>query len=60
MSLVLASRVIENDLKRQPDERKMISQIIYVKNKYVKVYVEGYLDAEGNMAIKMSGICEDD
>ena len=51
--------VLEQDLKKEPDQRKIVSKIIPANGKYVKVYCEGHLDDVGSLAIKLRGVCED-
>ena len=45
---------------KDPRKKKVVSQIIQCKNKYVKVYAEGSLDEQNQLQVKLSGICEDD
>ena len=46
-------------MKKEPDQRKVVSKIIPAYGKYVKTYCEGYLDTDGKLCIKLTGICED-
>ena len=59
ISLVLNVGVLESDLKKELDQRKIVSKIIPAYGKYVKTYCEGFLDQEGKLCIKLSGVCED-
>ena len=60
ISLVLNSFVIEQDLKKEHNQRKVVSKIIQAYGRYVKVYCEGYLSGDpGHMCIKLWGVCED-
>ena len=36
-----------------------MSQIVFANGKYVKAFCEGFLDAEDEVCLKISGICED-
>ena len=56
---MLNSFVIEQDLKKEVDHRKLVSKIIYANEKYVKLYCEGFLNSAGQLCIKLWGICED-
>ena len=57
--LVLNSHILEEDLKKEPDCRKVVTKIISAYGKYVKIYCEGYLSNENLLCIKLTGICED-
>ena len=46
-------------MKKEPDNRKVVSKIIPAYGMYVKTYCEGYLSPEGLLCIKLSGVCED-
>lgn len=59
ISLILGSQVLEDDLKQQPGQKKLISKIIYSKGKYIKAYCEGFINEENRVSIRMQGICED-
>ena len=59
ISLVLNSLVLEQDLKKEHDHKKVVSKILPAYGKYVKTYCEGYLDADGKLCIKLTGVCED-
>ena len=59
ISLVLNLSVLESDLAKEPDQRKVVSKIIPARGKYVKAYCEGYLSPENLLCIKLTGICED-
>lgn len=59
ISLVLNLSVLEADLAKEPDQRKVVSKIIPARGKYVKAYCEGYLGPENLLCIKLTGICED-
>ena len=51
--------MIEEDISKAVDKKKVVSQIICPNNFDVKVSVEGTLNEEGLLCIKMSGICQE-
>ena len=59
ISLVLNEQVIESDLKKEPNQRKVVSKIISAYGMYVKAYCEGYLGPGDQLCIRLWGVCED-
>ena len=56
---MLQKKVVEEDLKKRPNQRKMVSKVLYANGKYVKAFCEGFLGSEGDLCLRMSGTCED-
>ena len=57
--MVLQTKVIEEDISKAPGQRKLVSAIVCPNNQYVKASCEGYLNSDGDLCLKISGICED-
>jgi len=59
MSLILKSRILEDDLKNEPNQTRIVSKIIYSGGKYIKTYCTGFLNTEGDFSMKISAVCDD-
>jgi len=57
--LVLNSLVIEQNLKKEPDRRQILSKVVYAYGMYMKAYCEGFLGADKKLCIRLWGVCED-
>lgn len=59
ISVILKANILEEDLKTDPGQKKIVSKIIYSDGKYFKTYCHGFLNNEGELIIKISAVCDD-